>query len=519
MLDNLLSEAENEAGEVRVVPVLVSDLPFHLATLRAIIHHAGGVFLNAEEAAEEGADGPIDARIAAIVEAAIRMPRPEGGELTVRVGTDDTGRIAVEVQGATDEVLPPGLATLRGVATAVLDRRLQSATIGAIAYGEADLEPAGQIAAWSLLTEQLPRQPLGSLRTLVIFLGVGQVEYRRHLGGDVAARYRLNSAGWSRRNSRAVSVNAVVHTTNNQAPWNVFFLGAGFAASSELPLGDELRDHALADLLGDDGSATAVGLAERFHTQLVENDRLLVEERAMPRRQFVDQLTAERVLREERRWHQPAAMPTLIYFRDRNDTAVADRGEAVRMLGEWLRSDRTPPRLVLVTVNFDTLIEAEAGDMVEVFATEARFATCGDYLTEYRANGGPIPLLKLHGTITDPPSVVANVDETVLGLTASRQSSLRRLAEPADDLSPWTYVGYSMRDLDIVPVLRELGFAETVEERWVSPFPDENARRFAEVYRSDIWMRNQRANFSERTIALSADAFFTRLSELSHEGQ
>src|SRR5207253_387106 len=79
----------------------------------------------------------------------------------------------------------------------------------------------------------------------------------------------------------------------------VFFLGAGFAASSRLPLGNTMRDGTIRRLLAvpEGESPTSIDLAVRFHRWLSEKPGWLSEsEEHMPQEEFVRKLTLERVV-------------------------------------------------------------------------------------------------------------------------------------------------------------------------------------------------------------------------------
>ena len=69
---------------------------------------------------------------------------------------------------------------------------------------------------------------------------------------------------------------------------------------------------------------------------------------------FIQQLTLEQVIRVEER-HLGGSLPTLAEFKELHDQLVDDAGLAVRSLCRYL--DERVGRVVLVTVNFDTLVE------------------------------------------------------------------------------------------------------------------------------------------------------------------
>ncbi len=81
--------------------------------------------------------------------------------------------------------------------------------------------------------------------------------------------------------------------------------------------------------------------------------------------------------------------------------------------------------------------------------------------------------------------------------------------------SPWWYVGYSMRDLDLATTWTNPSFASKMSERWVAPFVDPSVRQFIETYRQARWGQEGNLSYTadERTITLIAEDFFTVLAE------
>src|SRR5205085_176826 len=122
-------------------------------------------------------------------------------------------------------------------------------------------------------------------------------------------------------------------------------------------------------------------------------------------------------------------------------------------------------------------------------------------------SGGPIPVLKLHGTIERPDTIVATVDQTLRGLSPAKTSALQALGGLRKTL-PWVYVGYSMRDLDLESVLALPMFYRNLDERWVSPFTVPTARQFTERHRV---YGNDSLDFWQRSITQTADVFCEEL--------
>lgn len=508
LVEAALDEHAAHGSEIRVVPVLLEDQRVHLDLLRIAFRHAGGVLLDAEQLAD-GTPGADDPTLAAVIRRVVRFPGRSGEtEVGVKRGAD--GRVTVDLLGVADEATNPGFRTVRGVVTSLFDDALRSNELAAIAYDETTLGADVKQVLWSLMTSQLQQLSLGRLTTLVVLVGVSQPDYSRHCSGANSARFLLDSQGLRRRPSWPTDQHAIRLSLARRDGHAVLFLGAGFSASSGLPLGNELRDFALSGLVGDEG--TFLERAERFRTMISDHGRWVdQDEGRLAAEDFALRLTLERVLREERAHHAPPdTMPTLDYFAAGNSRALGRRGPAVDALGEMLHSTEGLPRIVIVTVNFDTLIESVAGDAIEVFATEEEFAACPDYLTRYfESDGGvPVPVFKLHGSIDRPESIVANVDQTMMGLSPVRRAALERIRAEGQQRVPWLYVGYSMRDLDLRPLLSQAEFAERLDESWVSPFPDAGAVSFCRQGRDAYWQSIGARDFRARLIGETADVFF-----------
>src|SRR5205814_1374137 len=103
-------------------------------------------------------------------------------------------------------------------------------------------------------------------------------------------------------------------------------------------------------------------------------------------------------------------------------------------------------------------------------------------------------------------SIVADVDQTMPGLSESRVSALRHLVTRVPRI-PWIYVGYSMRDLDVAPFLGQREIANQIDETWVSSFPDPSIWQFASRWRSSAWQEAGMRQVSERQVTQTADVF------------
>ena len=167
-------------------------------------------------------------------------------------------------------------------------------------------------------------------------------------------------------------------------------------------------------------------------------------------------------------------------------------------------------RLVVVEVNFDTLVERHSRVPVRVFSSEDEFSAAAVYIADYFAGRETeIPVLKLHGTIKDFSTCVISDDQTALGVGSNKLAALRALLDP-DSPRLWIYVGASMRDRDLAQVFGDEDFARGVDERWVAPYLVETVDAFASS-RAAFWERMPRRTIQSRLTTETADAFFTAL--------
>jgi hypothetical protein len=166
----------------------------------------------------------------------------------------------------------------------------------------------------------------------------------------------------------------------------------------------------------------------------------------------------------------------------------------------------------MFTVNFDQLIEAELSTRLRVLATKEELEDSPGVIDEYLGGAGRIPLVKLHGTIEKPESIVADIEATARGLSPGTSQGLRRLLSSDSPIS-WVYIGYSMRDPDLNEVFAVPEFSAGAFEKWVSPFPDQSVRDFVEQHRVARWSGGSSPSFLERSITETADRFLRRLNE------
>jgi hypothetical protein len=167
--------------------------------------------------------------------------------------------------------------------------------------------------------------------------------------------------------------------------------------------------------------------------------------------------------------------------------------------------------LIVVTVNFDQLVEQCVPGQAQVLASDQDFRKCTAYINRYLRDGGPIPVLKVHGTIDRPETIVATVDATAEGLSPAKTQALRSLTSRAGTCNrrlPWIYIGCSMRDPDLEGLLGQQDFYQRLDEYWVSPFTVATARQFTEKHR----VYRDQPDFWHRSITETADVFMEELA-------
>lgn len=493
--------------EVKIVPIVIDELDAALPTLEAAARYVGGVLLHSQAPELEGeVPGTPGSALQAALEEGLSVQRGIDA-YPLRLAEVGTGRWAATVAGKPPEEGSNADRELIGLAKALLHRDLTRPDFGIVAYSEAALDIYAAPTAWDLVTKGLrdPMVRFGRLRTLVVAVGASWVSVSRHCqpGG---LDYALDR-GKVRARNPPMDLPAQAGRLARESRL-IFYLGAGFSRSSNLPLGDELRDQSMQRQLSSalDGAA----LARAFYRWAQETRRLEGgPEGTLTEDEFVSGVTLENVVRIEQRVAGGGVPQTLIDFQEVHDGLVGNPGGAVRALGSMLDASS---RLALVTVNFDELIEHNFPDAVKRFATEDEFEGCVSYLAEYFAgNETRVPLLKLHGTISDPSSCLVT-DVTIReGLSEAKRRSLAALLPTAARAS-WVYVGASMRDVDVMPVLREPPFAaDRIDERWAVPYPEPSIEAFV-AGRERQWLREDVEPAQPRYITEYADAFFEVLA-------
>jgi len=175
--------------------------------------------------------------------------------------------------------------------------------------------------------------------------------------------------------------------------------------------------------------------------------------------------------------------------------------------------ERLRGRLIVVTVNFDQLIEHGLSVPHRVFASPEVFRDHIDELAAYLGGDAtrPVPILKLHGTIDDPDSLIAAVDGTAAGFNEDVRTALRSIVDASEVPLTWVWIGCSMRDRDVNDWLRGLGH-DVLDEWWVDPLPSTSLDAYFNELRRSHWSQAGR-QLADRLLIDSADRFLDQLDK------
>lgn len=451
------------AEKLRVVPVVVDVLDDVLNVVGALATLCEGCLLSAHDLSL--AD-PVDATQNPLRLNAVKTALGGEGLHEVRI-SESGGRVDASFPNIPDGALSQGQEMVLAVARAFLHRELDDHSFAVIAYSEGLLDYQFRAALWRLINDHFRGMPTSTLKTLVIVIE-SPIDIDLHCGTASGFRFAMDQERLLIRQGEAdLTVQAGV-VAKHEGPL-VFFLGAGFAASSRMPLGNTMRDGAIRGLLSIpvDEPLTSMELAERFYEWVADRGWLTNLERELARDWYIAHLTLEQVVRAERR-AASGESSTLSEFAVHHNRVIDAPGQAVRDLCAVLGSNRLRP--LLVTTNFDTLVERHCDAPLKVFFSNDHFGDACRHIEAYvEGVTEEIPLLKLHGSIQDPNSCVVSTSQTEGGLGSAKLQALHCLRD-SDSPVWWIYVGTSMRDLDLQPILRAEDFAGGVDERWVEPY-------------------------------------------------
>jgi hypothetical protein len=495
-------------GTITVIPVIVDNLVAAMPVLRSLSEITDGVLLDANDASlQRPVLGTDDlARRTAVKTALQSLSSASAG---IEIVDLDEGIVDARFEGSGDGGEPsPGQRALLGIARAVVHRDLDSHEIGIITYRDTSIDFPFKRSVWNLAVRQLSGMPSGTLRTLV-FVAESAISVDLHCQRARGFRLAMDADRLLRRHGdddlRAWSR----RIASSDAPI-VLFLGAGFSASSMLPLGNSLRNRAIRRLLDIDDLEiiTEVDLCGRFYDWISERPGWLTDsEERMGRDAYIAGLTLEQVVRVEKR--HLSALPTLQYFRELHDSIIDTPGPAVVELAQILQ--KSSGKIIIAEVNFDRLVEVHSPVALRSFASDEDFGDADAYVSRYLAGlETDIPLLKLHGSIERPETCVVSDEQTEAGIGEGKLRAIRALYSDSVRKRMWIYIGASMRDRDLLAVFRDSDFANGTDEGWVAPYLADTVEEFARS-RWAVWKHRDRRSIDERFISETADTFFEAL--------
>lgn len=494
---------QRELGDFEAVQIVHEDAetPEDARLFTAALLRAGGAHhACSAKVPPPAAPGPINEPLARHLEA---FARERGTSVELR---EVDGIVIASVDG--NDVLSDSAAIL-GQAYSFLCSDSMTAEIASFSYplAELDVRRAGLI--WDAVAEVSLFRP-DRLQTL-ISIALGDARVDKHCNPDKnAVRFVVRDDKLIKRQSRRDALQRVSSLVLKRDDPIVLFLGAGASASARMPMGDTLRNRSLSRILGMPDSSDE--LVSRFWEMLKERpERYMANERELTYAQFSKGLTLERVLREE--FYQLAGRPRsesrTVQEIQRLCSEAIDRDppgrRALRELAELL------PRLVIGTINFDELIETDLSPEHLTVVTKAEFAAAED-LVRRRMTGEevPLPILKVHGSISDVDSMIADLKDTSRGLPPQISSTLDAIF--ADGRVTWIWIGCSMRDLDLGQWLRTKE-GKQIAEFWVDPLPPQSVADYISGWRASEWARDSGQTITDRQITESSDVFLPLLLE------
>ena len=416
---------------------------------------------------------------------------------------------------------------VREVAAAMCDARLRDSDLAALVYAEESMAREVLALVWQTLTGILQALPDEiAPKTLCIIAGDSTASPDINCSGKDSLRFRVDEQLSERHayETSLYSIRDVGRHDPDDLPLVVLFLGAGASVADGLATGDRLRDRALRSLTGKEVDPTTfANVAGEWYGELESRQQLLDFEIGPGQQDlFVETLTLERVLEHEQQAEGRNFTTTLRAFAKEHDERFAEL-ERMRNAGELaddpiVRLCKRQARLVIATVNFDQFVEARAGGDVEVFAQLDDLEKFPTALEQYKKEGGRVPLLKLHGTIDDPDTLVATIRETNSGLNVQRQTAIQALVDAVSgaDSKSWWYVGYSMRDQDLANIWKKPDFSK-MNEHWVDPFLNPYVEQFITKHRRPNWIKESFSSSwtaRERLVSLTASDFLSELADV-----
>ncbi|WP_131812360.1 SIR2 family protein [Mycolicibacterium fortuitum] len=491
----------DRGGQPNLVPCIHEELDKDLELLAAGARRLGGALFTIDTDHEwEHPPGPVVVERAGIVEGIL------AGLGSIDFIEDNNTVVARLAGKKTPE--EPSLVLLLRAAALIASSAYDNFDLIVVAADMSSADAVRRELLWKMLTvdpvDLALRKPSTTIVPIVRARLQADLDYRR----QPSPRYIVR---WDRvlLRSETIRRHAIHQIVHDDRPL-VLFLGAGASASSGIPLGNTYRDRALAEFLGDHRHSEH---AAAFFDFIHERNRFLPGE-TRSREQFVRQLTLERVLREtfsELGYRPRTASPVIQELVDDCQRALQylrPGRKAIHQLAEHMRG-----RLIVMTVNFDRLIEADMAAPNTVLYRPQDFTDNLETIAKYVAGHPdlPVPILKLHGSIDDPESLIATIDTTSAGLGGSVRRMLNAILDTAGHSLRWIWIGCSMRDQDVNQWLGGLAL-EALDDWWVDPLPGQSLDDFIATTRAPRWTPLNRT-LDDRLIIDSADGFLSELAE------
>lgn len=475
LLDDSEALGSKEGVPPQVLPVVHHDVGSDQALLEAAFERAGGKLFRIDPTELMHPGNPSVSLVQAI-EATVADTPVFDLEITQTDG---------QVTVASDPALTANDSSNLLLATIarLLSHDLELYPLVGLIYDVDGLDVVRKPLIWRILVNQAPPHLPKSMKTFVP-IEAGGVDFDRHFAGVPSVRYVVFGDGLRKRDVEPVHMSAKVSemVPDLDGPL-VLFLGAGASASAGIPVGDSVRNAAIRRLVGDE----IRNPAEDFRRWAYEHDRILASEQGLTPEQFAGRLTLERVLREEfnNLNHHGGGRKdseTVVEMTEACENAKDKLPKGREALHELLAAH---PRIVVITVNFDWQIENDLDAPHRVFASTSDFEDAPDILTA-RMQGAceELPILKIHGTMEDPDTLVANLDDTEMGLAEPVRAALDVIFSGPSKVQ-WIWVGCSMRDVDVNQWMRGRD-ADEIYDLWVDPLPGPTIDAFIETCRPEI---------------------------------
>lgn len=260
----------------------------------------------------------------------------------------------------------------------------------------------------------------------------------------------------------------------------VLFCGAGASASiktethEDLPLGDELKKIAIKNVL-QNSELQEENLEEEFKKWL-EKSQHLIRENGETRDNVV--ITLERVLMEELRDISPTTSKTLDYLKNKCESCQSSLGYI--NIRKIIELNYHP---LIITTNYDTLFNKFIENAIEYSVNEDYKEKENKIISYLQGVSKEIPILKIHGSLTNPRSIKESVNHTyqlpldINSLLSSIYSG--KINSILGDIEiPTFFVGYSFRDEDIRNFYSNPNIFKKLKPFNVNPSPNIEAIEF-----------------------------------------